>query len=87
MRKCPWILGFFLGSGTDIPGRPLRPPFPAEVNESYIKPVTAAAGKMSWALLMNPEGLDADLFITHAWQAGTGTKNGEGGIEGGAVVS
>jgi len=40
------------------------------VNESYIKPVTAAAGKMSWALLMNPEGLDADLFITHAWQEG-----------------
>ena len=38
------------------------------VNEHYIKPVTAAAGKMSWALMMNPEGLDCDLFITHAWQ-------------------
>ena len=40
------------------------------VNEHYIKPVTAAAGKMSWALMMNPEGLDCDLFITHAWQEG-----------------
>ena len=38
------------------------------VNENYIKPVTAAAGKMSWALMMNPEGLDCDVFITHAWQ-------------------
>ena len=38
------------------------------VNEEYIKPVTAAAGKMSWALMMNPDGLDCDLFITHAWQ-------------------
>ncbi|CAK9087639.1 unnamed protein product [Durusdinium trenchii] len=38
------------------------------VNEQYIKPVTAAAGKMSWALMMNPDGLDCDLFITHAWQ-------------------
>ena len=38
------------------------------VNEHYIKPVTAAAGKMSWALMMNPDGLDCDLFITHAWQ-------------------
>ena len=40
------------------------------VNEEYIKPVTAAAGKMSWALMMNPDGLDCDLFITHAWQEG-----------------
>ena len=39
-----------------------------EVNEQYIKPVTAAAGKMSWALMMNPAGLDCDLFITHAWR-------------------
>ena len=38
------------------------------VNEHYIKPVTAAAGKMSWALMMNPYGLDCDLFVTHAWQ-------------------
>lgn len=40
------------------------------VNDLYIKPITAAAGKMSWALMMNPKGLDADLFITHAWQEG-----------------
>ncbi|CAK8989234.1 Uncharacterized protein SCF082_LOCUS1723, partial [Durusdinium trenchii] len=40
------------------------------VNEQYIKPVTADAGKMSWALMMNPEGLDCDLFVSHAWQEG-----------------
>ncbi|CAJ1384578.1 unnamed protein product [Effrenium voratum] len=40
------------------------------VTEQYIKPVTALAGKMSWALMMNPEGLEADLFISHAWQEG-----------------
>ena len=40
------------------------------LNEQYIKPITAAAGKMSWALMMNPDGLDCDLFITHAWQEG-----------------
>ncbi|CAK9080339.1 unnamed protein product [Durusdinium trenchii] len=40
------------------------------VNEQYIKPVTAEAGKMSWALMRNPEGLDCDLFVSHAWQEG-----------------
>ncbi|CAK8989226.1 Uncharacterized protein SCF082_LOCUS1720 [Durusdinium trenchii] len=40
------------------------------VNEMYIKPVTAQAGKMSWALMRNPEGLDCDVFVSHAWQEG-----------------
>ena len=40
------------------------------VNEQYIKPITAQAGKMSWALMMNPDGLDCDLFVSHAWQEG-----------------
>ncbi|CAK9076395.1 Uncharacterized protein SCF082_LOCUS36833 [Durusdinium trenchii] len=40
------------------------------VNEKYIKPITALAGKMSWALMMNPQCLESDLFITHAWQEG-----------------
>ena len=40
------------------------------VNEQYIKPVTAEAGKMSWALMRNPDGLDCDLFVSHAWQEG-----------------
>ncbi len=31
------------------------------VNDQYIKPVTAEAGKMSWALMMHPLGLDCDL--------------------------
>ena len=34
------------------------------------KPVTDLAGKMSWALMRNPEGLDCDVFISHAWQEG-----------------
>ncbi|CAK9020755.1 Uncharacterized protein SCF082_LOCUS15040 [Durusdinium trenchii] len=40
------------------------------VNEQYIKPITEKAGKMSWALMRNPEGLECDLFISHAWQEG-----------------
>lgn len=40
------------------------------VNEQYIKPITAQAGKMSWALMMNPDGLDCHLFVSHAWQEG-----------------
>ncbi|CAE7721109.1 mak16-a [Symbiodinium sp. CCMP2592] len=40
------------------------------VNEQYIKPVTAAAGNVSWALMKNPDGLRCDLFITHGWAEG-----------------
>ena len=40
------------------------------VNEQYIKPVTMKAGKISWALMRNPNGLVCDLFISHAWQEG-----------------
>ena len=40
------------------------------VTEQYIKPVTSQAGKMSWALMRNPNGLECDLFISHAWQEG-----------------
>ncbi|CAE7223651.1 unnamed protein product, partial [Symbiodinium natans] len=40
------------------------------VTAQYIKPVTARAGKMSWALMRNPGGLDCHLFISHAWQEG-----------------
>ena len=40
------------------------------VTEQHIKPVTDLAGKMSWALMRNPEGLDCDVFISHAWQEG-----------------
>lgn len=38
--------------------------------EQYIKPVTLQAGKVSWALMQHPHGLDCDLFISHAWQEG-----------------
>ncbi|CAK9020391.1 unnamed protein product [Durusdinium trenchii] len=40
------------------------------VNEQYIKPVTKRAGKMSWALMRNPKGLECHLFISHAWEEG-----------------
>ena len=40
------------------------------VNEKYIKPVTSRAGMMSWALMLHPQGLKCDLFISHAWQEG-----------------
>eukprot|EP00928_Gymnodinium_smaydae_P067717 TRINITY_DN5071_c0_g3_i1.p1 TRINITY_DN5071_c0_g3~~TRINITY_DN5071_c0_g3_i1.p1 ORF type:complete len:702 (-),score=48.15 TRINITY_DN5071_c0_g3_i1:156-2261(-) len=40
------------------------------VNEQYITPVTEAAGKMSWALMLHPDGIDCDIFITHAWREG-----------------
>ena len=40
------------------------------VTDQYIKPVTRQAGKMSWALMRNPDGLECDLFISHAWQEG-----------------
>ncbi|CAL1155895.1 unnamed protein product, partial [Cladocopium goreaui] len=43
---------------------------PSIYAEQYIKPVTLQAGKVSWALMQHPDGLDCDLFISHAWQEG-----------------
>ena len=40
------------------------------VSEHVIKPVTARHGGMSFALMLNPEGLECDLFVTHAWAEG-----------------
>ncbi|CAE6971364.1 unnamed protein product, partial [Symbiodinium sp. CCMP2456] len=40
------------------------------VTKQHIMPVTAQFGKVSWALLQHPDGLDCDLFISHAWQEG-----------------
>ena len=40
------------------------------VNRQYIMPVTEEAGKVSWALMLHPDGLDCDLFISHAWLEG-----------------
>ncbi|CAE7208210.1 unnamed protein product [Symbiodinium sp. CCMP2592] len=40
------------------------------VNRQYIMPVTQDAGKVSWALMRHPAGLECDLFISHAWQEG-----------------
>jgi len=40
------------------------------VNQQLIKPITARAGGMSWALMLHPEGLPCDLFVTHCWREG-----------------
>ncbi|CAK0795348.1 unnamed protein product, partial [Prorocentrum cordatum] len=40
------------------------------VTDQYIKPVTASAGNPSWALMLHPDGLACDLFITHSWKEG-----------------
>lgn len=40
------------------------------VVQQWIKPVTKAAGYMSWALMQHADGLECDLFITHGWLEG-----------------
>jgi len=35
-----------------------------------IKPLTAEVGGMSWALMLHPDGLECDLFVTHGWAEG-----------------
>ena len=37
------------------------------VVSQLIKPVTLLAGRQSWALMANPEGLKCELFVTHGW--------------------
>jgi hypothetical protein len=39
------------------------------ITDQFIKPTTHAAGGMSWALMLHPEGLQCDLFVSHAWLA------------------
>ena len=38
--------------------------------EQLIKPLTRAAGDPSWALMLHPEGLLCDVFVTHGWTEG-----------------
>ena len=40
------------------------------MNEHFIKPLTLRAGGMSYALMRNPDGLECDVFVTHAWAEG-----------------
>lgn len=40
------------------------------VTDQLVKPITAQAGGMSWALMRHPKGKMCDVFITHAWQEG-----------------
>jgi len=40
------------------------------VNQQLIMPVTADFGSPSWALMMHPDGLECDLFLTHCWSEG-----------------
>ena len=38
------------------------------LTDQLIKPITLAAGGMSWSLMRHPGGLACDVFVTHAWQ-------------------
>ena len=40
------------------------------VTEQFVRPATALAGNMSWALLKNATGLRCDVFVTHCWAEG-----------------
>ena len=41
-----------------------------KVNEHVVKPMTLAAGGMSYALMKHPQGLDCQVFISHSWREG-----------------
>lgn len=41
-----------------------------QVNEHFVKPLTLAAGGMSYALMKHPEGLDCEVFVSHSWCEG-----------------
>lgn len=40
------------------------------VNRDLIKPMTAMAGGMSWALMREPDGRRCDVFASHSWKEG-----------------
>ena len=35
------------------------------INAQFIQHITDNAGKMSWAMMLHPDGLECDLFVTH----------------------
>ena len=41
-----------------------------DVNTYVVKPMTLAAGGVSYALMKHPEGLDCEVFVSHSWQGG-----------------
>ena len=41
-----------------------------QVNLHYLKPLTLAAGGMSYALMKHPDGLACEVFVSHAWAEG-----------------
>lgn len=41
-----------------------------DVNEQFLKPITAEAGGVSYAMMVNPEGHECDLFVSHCWEEG-----------------
>ena len=47
-----------------------------EVNEYFVKPLTRAAGGMSYALMKHPQGLLCEVFISHAWAEGRDIESG-----------
>merc|ERR1712176_1586090 len=63
-RICPTEQDAFDPKETEI-----GPNIPT-VNSQFIQPVTRAAGNVSWALMLHPNGLTCDLFVTHGWDEG-----------------
>ncbi|CAJ1390819.1 unnamed protein product [Effrenium voratum] len=41
-----------------------------QVNQHFVKPCTLRAGGMSYALMKHPDGLECEVFISHAWAEG-----------------
>ena len=41
-----------------------------EVNRHVVKPITLAAGGVSYALMKHPDGLDCEVFVSHSWHGG-----------------
>ncbi|CAE6914145.1 unnamed protein product [Symbiodinium sp. CCMP2592] len=68
-----WSRGELPPPGEDVHGRrgdSRYGPNLYQVNEHYVKPITSAAGGMSYALMKHPDGLRCQVFISHAWAEG-----------------
>eukprot|EP00928_Gymnodinium_smaydae_P005979 TRINITY_DN12077_c0_g2_i1.p1 TRINITY_DN12077_c0_g2~~TRINITY_DN12077_c0_g2_i1.p1 ORF type:complete len:625 (-),score=130.46 TRINITY_DN12077_c0_g2_i1:62-1888(-) len=57
-------------AGEEGHGDPAVGPSLYQVNRHFVRPVTARAGGMSYALMKYPEGLQCEVFVTHAWAEG-----------------
>eukprot|EP00927_Polykrikos_kofoidii_P011627 TRINITY_DN1495_c0_g1_i2.p1 TRINITY_DN1495_c0_g1~~TRINITY_DN1495_c0_g1_i2.p1 ORF type:complete len:641 (-),score=62.18 TRINITY_DN1495_c0_g1_i2:50-1972(-) len=68
-----WELGLILPRSDGSGSRHWNPkigPSLYDVNNQFIKPITRNAGGTSYALMLHPEGIVCDLFVSHAWEEG-----------------